>query len=141
MKPALDLIVGANMHWNAGGWFGSQIGATVWMLVAAILTTIRDLPTGMAVVALFAIPNIVGVALWVSRIRSCYASTQILIGVSGACGLATVYLLERANMWTQIQTGGQVSAQSSYWIVGLVFGGLMLMFYLRFGRGGKEPET
>ena len=129
------------MHWNAGGWFGGQIGATVWMLVAGVLAAVRDLRTGMVVVLLFVIPNVVGLVLWVSRKLSCYASTQILIGVSGVCGLATVYVLERANAWMQIQTGGQVSAHSGSWIIGLVFGGLMLMFYFRFGRGGDGPEA
>jgi len=129
------------VHWNAGGWFGGQIGATVWMLVAAVLTATRDLYTGMVVLLLFVVPNVIGVMLWLSRKLSCYASTQILIGVAAVCGLATVYVLESANAWMQMQTGGQVSAQSSYWIIGLVFGGLMLMFYFRFGRGGNGPEA
>lgn len=128
------------MHWNAGGWFGSQIGATIWILIAGILTAFGDLTTGLLVIGLFLIPNIIGLALWVGRKLTCYASTQILIAVSGACGLATVYLLNRANAWMQIQTGGQVSAQSTYWIIGLVFGGLMLMLYLRFGRGGNGTD-
>ena len=109
------------MNWNLGGWFGGQLGATVWILVAGILTAIRDLPTGVFVVLLFAIPNVVGVVLWLSRKLSCYASTQVLIGISGTCGLVTVYALENANAWEQIQTGGQVSAQSSYWIISLVY--------------------
>ncbi len=129
------------MYWNAGGWFGGQIGATVWMLVAAVLTAMRDLSTGMVVLLLFVVPNVIGLLLWLSRKLSCYASTQILIGVSGVCGLVAVYVLESANAWMQMQTGGQVSAQSSYWIIGLVFGGLMLMFYFRFGRGGNGPEA
>jgi hypothetical protein len=129
------------MNWNAGGWFGGQMGATLWMLLAGILTAIRDLPVGMLAVLLFAIPNVLGLALWLSRKLSCYASTQLLIGISGVCGLATVYVLERANAWLQMQSGGRVPAQSSYWIIGLAYGGLMLMFYLRFGRDGSEPET
>jgi hypothetical protein len=127
------------MYWNAGGWFGGQIGATVWMLVAAVLTAMRDLSTGMFVLLLFVVPNAIGLLLWLSRKLSCYASTQILIGVSGVCGLVTVYVLDSANAWMQMQTGGQVSAVSSYWIIGLVFGGLMLMFYFRFGRGRNGP--
>ncbi|MCU7853390.1 MAG: hypothetical protein KZQ80_14400 [Candidatus Thiodiazotropha sp. (ex Monitilora ramsayi)] len=127
------------MNWNVGGWFGGQVGATAWILVAAVLTAMRDLSIGMVVLLLFLVPNVIGLMLWASRKFSCYASTQIVIGVSGVCGLATVYVLERANAWMQIQTGGQVSAQSSYWIIGLVFGGLMIMFYLLFGRGSKAP--
>lgn len=122
------------MNWNAGGWFGSQIGATVWILVAGILTAIRDLPSGLIVMLLFAVPNITGLMLWRSRRLSCYASTQLLIDASGICGLLTVYVLDAANVWREIQTGAEVSASSTYWIIGLVFGGLMLIFHLRFGR-------
>jgi len=129
------------MNWNVGGWFGGQLGATVWMLVAGILTAIRDFPIGIFVVLLFAIPNVIGIVLWLSRKLSCYASTQLLIGVSGVCGLVTVYALENANVWIQIQTGGQVSAQSSYWIIGLVYGGLILMFYVRYGRVRNGPKA
>jgi hypothetical protein len=66
---------------------------------------------------------------------------QILIGICGTGSLAAVYVLERANAWLQIQAGGQVAAESSYLRTGLVFAGLMLMFYLRFGREGKGTEA
>ena len=126
------------MQWNAGGWFGGQLGATLWILVAGILAGIRDPGTGVIVVAVFLLPNVLGLILWRRRRLSCYASTQLLIGTCGLCSMLTVYLLESANVWTRIQTGGQVSAQSSYWIIALVFGGLMLTFYLRFGRSGGD---
>ena len=129
------------MEWNKAGWFGGQLGGTGWLLIAGMLTAIRDLPTGMLVVGLFVISNVVGFVLWKARRMSCYASTQLFIGVSGICGLLAIYLLENANVWTEIQTGAQVSAYSAYWILSLVVGGLMLMFHLRFGRGDQGPEA
>jgi fluoride ion exporter CrcB/FEX len=129
------------MNWSVGGWFGGQLGATVWMLVAGILTAIRDYPIGMFVVLLFAIPNVIGVVLWLSRRFSCYVSTQLLMVVSGLCGLLTVNTLENANAWMKIQTGGQVTAQSSYWIIGLVYGGLILLFHIRYGRVKNDPKA
>lgn len=129
------------MHWNAGGWFGGQLGATLWMLIAGGLTAFRDFPTGLIVILLFIAVNSVGLALWVSRRFSCYASTQMLIAISGVCGMATVYLLDRAGSWEPIQTGGRISAFSSYWLIALVFGGLMLMFHLRFGLGRDKNSS
>ena len=125
------------MNWN-GGWFGAPLGGTEWMLGGGILTAICDFPTGIIVVLLFAIPNIVGTVLWLTRKLSCYASIQLVIGICGLCGLVTVYILDNANAWMQMQIGGQVSAQSSYWIIGLVYGGLMLLFYFRFGGNRSE---
>ncbi|MDJ0832740.1 MAG: hypothetical protein QNJ69_04400 [Gammaproteobacteria bacterium] len=129
------------MQWNAGGWFGGQVGATLWILVAGLLTAVRDLSTGLLVVALFVIPNVSGLLLWLSRRFSCYASTQIVIALAGVCGLVTVYVLEQANHWQQIQTGAAVSAYSTYWIIGSVFIGLMLTFHLRFGRGRHDAGS
>ena len=97
-----------------------------------------DFPIGMFVILLFAIPNVAGIVLWRRRAFSCYLSTQLLIGVSGLCGLITVFVLENANTWTQIQTGSQVSAQSSYRFICLVYGGILLMFYIRFGRDNNK---
>ena len=122
------------MQWNAGGWFGGQVGATLWMLISGALTAVRDLSTGLTVIALFACANVVGLTLWLRRRLSCYASIQLLLAVSGICGLTTVYLLENKNLWSRNQTGGQVTALSTYWIIVLVFGGIMLMFHFRFGR-------
>jgi hypothetical protein len=129
------------MQWNAGGWFGGQIGATVWMLVATVLAGIRNVPVGLTLLVLFAVPNLIGLALWKGRRLSCYASTQLLIAVSGVCGLLAIYVLDKANAWAQIQTGAAVSASSTYWLLTAVYGGLLLLFYLRFGRdGGGTPS-
>ncbi len=129
------------MRWNAAGWFGGQIGATLWILVAGVLTAIRDISTGMIAVLLFAIPNAIGLMLWHRRRLTCYASTQLLIASAGICSLLTVHLLQRAGAWRQIQSGGSVSATSTYWIFGVVFVGLMIIFYLRFGRSNNRPEA
>ncbi|KAA3628962.1 MAG: hypothetical protein DWQ09_06240 [Proteobacteria bacterium] len=80
------------MHWNAGGWFGAQIGATVWMLVAAVLTAIRDPSTGVVVLLLFVVPNVIGLMLWLSRKFSCSCSTSALVEV--AMGLRSNMLLK-----------------------------------------------
>ena len=126
------------MQWNLGAWFGGQIGATCWMLVAGVLTLFRELTTGLLVVALFAAVNLVGWRLWRTRRYSCYASTQIVIGLAGLFGLLTIYLLTRAGVWYDIQSGSPVSPFSTYVVLALTFGGLMLMFHYRFGRGGID---
>ncbi|MDA8020363.1 MAG: hypothetical protein MPN21_23235 [Thermoanaerobaculia bacterium] len=110
------------------------------MLVAGVLTIFRDVPTGLLVVALFAVPNIVGWMLWKTRRFSCYASTQIVIAMAGVFGLLSIYLLTAAGVWYEIQSGPPASPFETYGIIVLVFGGLMVMFYLRFGRRGAETS-
>lgn len=128
------------MAWNAGGWFGAQVGATTWMLIAGTLATELDPAAGTTVIMLFVVPNVLGWILWQTRRFSCYASTQTLVAAAGVCSLIAVHVLEDAEVWAQIQSGGQVSAYSTYWIIGLVCGGLMLMFHLRFGGRESGPD-
>ena len=123
------------MRWNIGGWLGAQVGGTVWILVAGILSLWIDVNTAMIVIGLFVIANVVGMLIWRRRDKmSAYAGIQTLIPIVGAAGLATVYMLERSNIYEAIQVGGTVSARSTYGIIVLVVAALMLMFYFQFGR-------
>lgn len=122
------------LKWNAGGWFGSQLGATAWILVAGVLTAFHDTSNGLIVVAVFFGANLIGYLLWHSRKFSCYASTQFLIAIAGVAGLLAIRVLEHSGQWAEIQYGGEVSAGSSYLLVIAVVAILMVTFYLRFGR-------
>lgn len=122
------------MEWNAGGWFGSQLGGSAWVLVAAVLAAMQDLQTGIILLAVFLLPNIAGYVFWRRRRLSCYASTQFLLALLGVSGLLAIFFLERAKLWQAIQVGSAVSAGSSYIVLALIIIILMLTFYLRFGR-------
>ena len=41
------------MKWNLGGWLGSQIGGTCWMVIAGVLAMRYDTAAGAGVLALF----------------------------------------------------------------------------------------
>lgn len=129
------------MEWNAGGWFGSQLGGSIWIFVAAVLTAFREPSTGLVLLGIFAIPNVTGFLFWRNRNLSCYKATQILIGLMGICGLLAIYVLDRGQLWLDIQSGSAMSAASGYIVVGGVFVLLMLVFYFRFGRDGDGPAT
>ena len=123
------------MQWNIGGWLGAQLGGTIWILVAGILSLWVDVTTAIIIIALFVLANVIGMAIWRRRDRlSAYAGVQILLPIVGAVGLATVYTLERSNIYESIQVGGTVSARSTYGIIVLVIAVLMLVFYFQFGR-------
>ena len=117
------------------------MGCSVWILVTAGLSVVRDVSTGVMLFGLFVVPNIVGYLLWRSKKLSCYAATQTLVGLMGIGSLLAVYVLDRGELWREIQSGGSSSAQSGYFVVGAVFAILMLMFYIRFGRGSDGSAT
>lgn len=123
------------MQWNLGGWLGTQLGCTAWILVAGLLSFPEDSVAALVVIALFALANLLGMAIWRSRERlSAYAGLQLLLPVVGFAGLAAVYVLDRAGIYETIQVGGIVSARTTYLSIVVVVAALMLMFYFQFGR-------
>jgi hypothetical protein len=123
-----------NLEWNAGGWFGGQLGGTAWILVAAALTTARDTSTGFILLVIFLVPNTIGYLLWRMQKMSCYASLQILFILIGVFGMLAIYVLERRHLWIEIQMGSSVSAAYAYYMIIFITAILILMFYFRFGR-------
>ncbi len=53
--------------WNAGGWFGSQVGGSVWMLFGGLSLLFSDVFSGLACLFGFAIVNSIGCSLWLHR--------------------------------------------------------------------------
>ena len=123
------------MQWNLGGWLGGQLGGSVWMLVAGLLSFSADPTAAVTVIVLFALANLVGVILWRRRDGlSPYVGIQILLPVLGVFGLAGVFVLDQAGIYETIQIGGTISAHATYTAIVVVVAALMLMFYFRFGR-------
>jgi hypothetical protein len=82
-------------RWNAGGWFGSQMGGTAWLLIGAA-TFARQAPWVAAVwLVCFVVGNVIGTWLWRRRdqIRP-YPALQFLILVIGVGGLLALFSVE-----------------------------------------------
>ena len=127
------------MQWNIGGWVGAQLGCSIWMLIAGILSMRHDVIAAVIVIGLFIVVNLAGVTLWTRRESlSAYAGIQILLPIMGVGGIGAVYVLDRAGIYEAIQVGGKVSAWSTYVILIAVVAALMLMFYFQAGRKGKS---
>ena len=123
------------MNWNAGGWIGTQLGGSLWILVAGVLALSQDLQAGITSIALFAVANVTGAFLWQRREQlSPHAGFQLLLVTLGVASAGAVYVLDRAGVFEAIQVGGTVSARSMYVLLVVVIAPLMLSFYLRFGR-------
>lgn len=61
--------------------------------------------------------------------------------VGGVAGVLTT-LRDMSTGPTVVQSGGSISARSTYWIIALIFGRIMLMSHMRFERhrNGPGPE-
>ena len=125
----------AGLVWNAGGWFGAQLGGSCWIAICAGLLGGRDAAVAMAVLAIFGIANGGGTALWLARRRlSAYRAMQALMGLLGAAGLLAVLVIERSGLWGVVQgqggtvSGGTVSAGQMYLLIPAVTLALMVLF-------------
>lgn len=120
-------------EWNAGGWWGSQIGGTAWMLAVGIDIALEDLRPGAVMIAGGVVANIVGTWLWYQRDRvSPHRAIQTLLAVIGVCALCGIVALDAF---------GHVPANQRllvYWWL-LFIPGLMLMFYMR-ERGATATQ-
>ena len=77
-----------HFQWNRGGWFGGQVGATLWLLLLGATLLAKGHGVGAVALLLGLAANGVGVALWRRRDRmEPYPAIQLMIG---ACGLAAL---------------------------------------------------
>jgi len=121
-------------RWNAGGWFGAQIGATAWIALLGILLLFDAPLLGVFVLAYAAAPNVIGIILWRMRDRvGPYPATQILVAVSGAFALVAFVSLDVVGRIAMLRPG----AGRRVYLVLLVYPGLMLVFHLR-NRAGRR---
>jgi hypothetical protein len=87
---------GGAFSWNAGTWFGAQIGSTVWLVVLGVAMSLRDdSPPGTAIIALAVAINGIDLLVWEHRsaIRP-YPAIQALIAVAGCAALVAFVLID-----------------------------------------------
>ena len=57
-------IAPSSFTWNVGGWFGSQLGCTLWLLILGLVLFRKDSLSAWACVASFLVLNAWGFYLW-----------------------------------------------------------------------------
>lgn len=121
----------SRFQWNAGGWFGSQIGMTAWILVTAFVLYPVDMNTAIFVLLLFVFGNAIGTWMWTRRSRiNPYKAIQTLVLIAGACSMAAVFIVADNGHWMAIQQfGGAVSARTMYLLILAMVAGLLLLFH------------
>jgi hypothetical protein len=89
IMPASSQITSPGyFHWNAGGWFGSQIGGTSWLLAGAAMLALRAPAVAVVWLVCYALANIVGIWLWRRRTRfRPHTAIQLLLLACGISGL------------------------------------------------------
>ena len=68
------------IQWNAGSWFGPQVGGTFWLLGSAFLLLGQTPQLAAVLFGCFVLPNLVGTIIWMNRDKlDPYRALQALI--------------------------------------------------------------
>ncbi len=123
-------------QWNAG-WFGLQLGGTLWLLIMAVVLVGRSSGTAALVFGCFLIPNLFGTWLWFSRVRlSVYRAARVFLPILGLFSILAVFIADRAGQWTVMGFGGpnNVSATSMCVLILILVVALMILFHVKERR-------
>lgn len=125
-------------QWNAGGWFGAQVGGSLWMLLLGFTLLGRQPGLGALCLGLALLVNATGYALWHFRDRlPPYPSIQILLLL---VGLATLVLLVTFDTMAQLallDPRFRDNPRGLYLLL-LMFPGLMALFYFQDRAGRRK---
>ena len=112
----------SHFQWNRGGWFGGQIGATLWLVCLGVLLLLQGVAAGAVPLVLGLAANAFGLLLWTRRERlAAYPALQMMIAAAGFAALVSMAVVARAHA---------EATTRDMWVL-LVYPGLMLVFWLR----------
>lgn len=119
-------------QWNRGGWFGSQIGATAWLILLGGLIVAQGELVGAVAVVLGLLSNGLGLLLWRRRrTLSPYLAIQALVGICGLSALISLIAISAA--------GSSFETSQAFWYL-LLFPAVMLMFHLQ-ERAARKADA
>lgn len=122
-------------QWNTSGWFGGQVGGTLWIFGVGISACSMGHPgAGAIILAAGVATNITGVALWRNRHRIApYAAIQGLILLLGLAMLTTFITLDVTGLPFVYKFGqyrSEEMACSYYWFLATI-PALLVLFWIK----------
>lgn len=136
-----SLVGPGRFQWNAGGFFGSSLGSSAWMVITSCFLVFHNQPTLALVPAVgFVIVLFTSLILW-SRRGCIYPFTALM-------ALQQLLVITIPLVWIAVSTYGSLAALASMnwptstWATVLVAAiAPMLMFWLLFLEGSGPPNT
>jgi len=122
-NPYHDRIEGdiqgtGGFQWNTGGWFGGQIGSTLWLFIVAYETLPKSASAAAWLAFCAAAPNILGCLLWQKRDRlRPYPAIQCLIAALGMFTLLALVVADHFLVLPILDSEGIASPHRAYWLL------------------------
>ena len=125
-----SLVGPGRFQWNAGGWFGSSLGGSAWMIVTACFLVPHDQPTLALIPAVcFAIVLFVSLLLWARR--DCIYPFPALMALLGLLAIAVPLVSIVVSSYASSAALAAMNWPASTWptiLVCAIAPGLMIWF-------------
>lgn len=121
-KVKTPVVGSGRFQWSTGGWFGAQVGSSLWMFVFAVMVFMRKgfSQEAMLVSLCFIFPNIVGTYTWLGRHRfRPFSALMFLVGVLWVA--STVCILILCHHPEVFSSGTPLPSMNPVWMVHLIF--------------------
>ena len=129
------------VQWKAGGWFGGQVGSTVWLFILAGETFQKSPPAAMWLTFCAVAPNVLGYMLWMNRGRLApHPALQFLIAGIGLFSMLALLTADYFHVLPIIDSRFMTSPRQGYWVM-LIFPLLMAQFALMERASVKRNKT
>lgn len=128
-------------QWNTGGWFGAQLGSTLWLLAAAPMLFPTHVQAGLVALLCFLVPNLLGFLLYLRRSRLApYPALQGLILLTGLASILFVVYLNRAELVDEIDPRLGYG-EWGFALLPVLFGSLLVVFHVMERHAVKRKLT
>jgi hypothetical protein len=125
--PATSQPNPLSLHWNAGSWFGPQLGGTAWLAIAALVLAPHSALSAMVVAGCALAANLVGLALWSKRSRlDPYRALQILVVAIVLASFAATRWLEARDEFALLDP--RVTPPTMYLLLAILAAILLALF-------------
>ncbi|HEY1785063.1 MAG TPA: hypothetical protein VGG30_05910 [Pirellulales bacterium] len=117
--------------WNAGAWFGSQLGGSAWALIAAAELLLKDPVSAAVCLGSFVALNVYGLTVWRSRdTLTAYGGLQRLLAAFTVFCAVIIVVLNARGIAEPHTPSGAVPTKIPYWYIAAP-PGLMLWCFLQ----------
>ncbi len=105
-------------RWSTGGWFGSQIGGTGWMIPYGIIAALKSLLPGLFILGCAILANVIGHQLWKRRDRiHPYPAVQMLVFEVGVISAMVLWVGYQTNLIAAFDARYSENPEKSFWIL------------------------
>lgn len=127
--------------WNKFGWFGGQIGATLWLILISIFLLKPDTIFGLCGLVAGLGLNAWGYSLWKSRDTiSAYRAIQLFLFPASIIFAIFIILIRNRESIIALAGPDKIQDAFPYWAIGLV-PAIMLAVYFRERRARNSDKV